>query len=167
MPRSSSLVQCPPLTSVKVAQLFERKAPPQPRRDIPRDQRSFHEERAAPAHRVKQRLLWGPAHQPQNARREILTHRRLGNGGTESALEKCLTRRIEVERHSLTIQKRVNADIWPARRHVGTTAGGHAEAIADRILDPEGDKIQAVQRALLGTDLHLDRAADRKPFLPG
>src|SRR2546430_13821059 len=107
------------------------------------------------------------AQQPKNQRREILTQGRLGDGGAEPTLEECLTRGIEVERHVLTIQKRVNADIRSARSHVGTNAGGHAEAIADRVLDPEGDKIQAVQRALLSTDLHLDRAADGKPRRPG
>src|SRR3989442_824559 len=109
----------------------------------------------------------GRHHQQRSACREILTHRSLGDGGAKPTLEECLTRGIEVERHVLTVQKRVNTDIRSARGHVGTNAGGYAEAIADRVFDPEGDKIQAVQRALLGTDLHLDRAADGKPRLPG
>ena len=167
MPRPTGLAQRPPLAGVEGIQLLEREAPPHSGRDVPRHERSLHQERAAPAHRIEQRLLRGPARQPQNAGREILAQGRLGGGRAKPALEERLARRVEIEGHVLVVQKRVNADIRPARVHVGTGAGGLAEAIADRVLDPERDEIQALQRALLGADLHLDRATGGKPFVPG
>jgi len=40
------------------------------------------------------------------------------------------------------------------------------KAIADGILHPQGDKIQALQRAVVRAHLHLDALLRREPILP-
>src|SRR2546422_4278746 len=71
------------------------------------------------------------------------------------------------QRHVLSVQKGINADVGLAGVHAGPSAGDRAELVADGVFDLERDVIKARERAMLRADLELDRAAGGKPVAPG
>src|SRR5207244_6133267 len=158
--------QVAPRLRIEVLQLLERKAATQARRDVPRYEDGFHQDRAASAHAIEQRLLRIPPGQSQDACRQVLAERRLAARLAQSALEQRLARRVEVQSHALSVQKGIDADVGLAGVHVGPRAGRSAEPIADGVFDLERDVIKARERAVLRADLDLDRAARGKPVAP-
>src|SRR5437867_11695183 len=66
-----------------------------------------------------------------------------------------------------SINKRINSYIQPVGVYARTSAAVGIEFVADGVLDPECDEIQAFERTVLGADLDLDRVAGREPIAPG
>src|SRR5256712_1793130 len=165
--RPAGLAKGSPPLRIEALQLLERKAAPQARRDVPRHEGGFHQDRAASAHGIEQRLLRRPPRQAQDARRQVLSERRLAARLAQATLEQRLARCVEVQRQVLSVQKGINADVGLAGVYAGPNAGGRTEPIADGVFDLERDVIKARERAMLRAELELDRAAGGKPVGPG
>src|SRR5215510_462180 len=156
----------PPERRVEPGELLEAKRTSGARREPERDAGSFDEERAAPAHRVEERLARLPAGEREDPRREVLADWRLAGPDPPATLPQRLAGNVEVERDGARVQESVDANIRHARVHVRPSAGVRAEAIADRVLHAQRHELEALHRRADRGDVDADRAPDVKALGP-
>ena len=124
------------------------------------------QDRAAAHHRVEQRRTGFPAGQAQHPGGEVLIDRRGGGLDTITAPVEWHAGQIKIEGVLLAIDIDEDGDIGLARVDAGPFASVFAEAVADAVLDPQGNEIEAFQRALVGHRVDNNRLVVGKPARP-
>src|SRR5690606_14556650 len=155
-----------PACVLEVAEALEAEPAAEPGRDVERDLRRLDEEGAAAAHRVDQGLAGLPAGEAEDAGGEVLLQRRLHRLRFEAALVERLARGVEIEGDGVGGQEGVDADRRIGGIHARAPPGDGAEVVAYRVLDAQGDELQALQRRPARGDVDADRVLGGEPLRP-
>jgi hypothetical protein len=95
--------------------------------------------------------------QAQDAGGQVLLQRRLDRGLLEAALVERLARGVEIQRDRIGRQEGVDAHVrlaWVST--LGPPPATVRKVVAHRVLDAQGDELQAAQRRLVGGDEDAD-----------
>ena len=163
--------QTVPDVGLKRQVFLKRKLAVDAGRDIAGNLRRFNRNRARSAARVVQRhAVFGqlvPAAGRNHGSGQSFFERRVALVFTPAALEQRLAGGVDVNRHGIDCQMRVNPHIGPARVDIGAHVKFVPEAVGHCVLDLERRKVQAGQRAVLGGDFNLEGLLGREPDFPG
>ena len=107
-----------------------------------------------------------PAGQPQNAGGQVLAQRRVARGRAVAALEQRFSGGVEVKRHLVGREERMDAHVGRARIHVRAFAAVRAKRIAHRVLQAQRHEVEAFQRAARRRDVDADGVARVEPLRP-
>jgi len=153
-------------------QALETKAAQFARRDLQGALRGFDGHRAAAAAGVVERLRLtlgvqaSPAAGGDHRGGQRFFERRIARVAAPAALEQRLARGIDVEPDLIRPQVGVQAHLGLHGIDAGALAKALAHAVADRVFDAQGGKVQALERALVGRELDLEGLRGREPQLP-
>ncbi len=139
---------------------------PSSRRPVQRHVRRLEQNGAGAAHRVQQRRAGIPTGQQQQPGGEVFLERRRARLALEAALEQRLAAGVEIKGHRVRREEGVHRHV--GRRGVDARALMRflAEAVADRVLDLQGDEVETFQRRVLRADLHCNGLLDVEPVRP-
>ena len=150
---------------------LKRKAAVDAGRNVASDLRGFDRNRARAATRVVQRhavfAQLVPAAGGNHGGGQRFFQRCIAFVFAPAALEQRLARGVDVNRHGLHRQVHVHAHVGPTRIDIRAHIELGAKTVGNCVLDLQGGKVQAGQRAVLRGDLDFEGLFRREPDFPG